>query len=417
MRRTIPLSLLLAVCAVAPSARAQFGPAKVVVENVVRRDVSPTIELVGTLRPHLRSVVAADVEGLVMEMPYDYGAVVKKGEPICILRDVTRRLAVDEARAAVEALEGELAARQADVRKTAFEVDRITRLSKLDRSTDKERVDAEANHSAAEARVRQSKAMLDEARARLAVAQDNLDRTRVLAPFDGAIIAKRTEVGQWVQVGEPVMEMVDLYTVRARVMVPETAVEFCTPGEAAMVTVEALGRDFEGAVSRVIPEADPQANTFPTDVDIPNPDGVLKAGMFVRAQVPAGPKTSHLLVPKDSVLRRGPTSIVYVARRNAEKGDTADVAPVTVVAEVMQYLAVESPVLREGDQVVVRGNEGMRGPGPIIVMSGPASKDPANAKQAPDTPRSNPRATQKTTAEDRSATNASATDDGDEARQ
>ncbi|MCB9852470.1 MAG: efflux RND transporter periplasmic adaptor subunit [Phycisphaerales bacterium] len=371
MLRTISYASLICFFSVTSSTWAQFGgPAQVEVEPVIRREVSPTIQLVGTLHPRMRSIVAADVEGLVVEMPFDYGAVVRKGDAVCILRDVTRRLAVDEAKAATDALEGELEARQADMKKTAFELERISRLAKLDRSSDKERVDAEANHAAAAARVRQSKAMLDEALAKLAVAEDNLNRTRVLAPFDGAITAKMTEVGQWVQVGEAAVEMVDLFTVRARVMVPESAVAFCDVGEAAMVTVDALGRDLEGKVSRVIPEADPQANTFPTDIDIPNSDGELKAGMFVRAMVPSGPKQSRLLVPKDAVLRRGTSSTVYVARGTAEAGFAADIAPVTVVAEVMQYLAVESPALKEGDRVIVRGNEGLRGPGPIIIVSG-----------------------------------------------
>lgn len=390
MLRINPLSFLLAVISVVHSVQAQYGGTpQVEVEPVVQREVAPTIQLVGALRPRLRSIVAADVDGLVIDMPFDYGAAVKKGEPVCILRDVTRQLAVDEAKAGVDALEGDVQAKQAELRKTAFELERIMRLAKLDRSTDKERVDAEANQAAAEARVRQSQAMLDEARARLAVAKDNLARTRILAPFDGSIVAKRTEVGQWVQLGEPAVEMVDLFTLRARVMVPESAVAFCTPGEAALVTVDALGRDFEGVVSRVIPEADMQANTFPTDIDISNPEGVLKAGMFVRARVPAGPKQKRLLVPKDAVLRRGPSSMVYVARQDAEKAYMAEIAPVSVVAEVLQYLAVESPVLKAGDLVIVRGNEGMRGPGPVRVVSGhEASNSPVADVQrvAPEKP-------------------------------
>lgn len=420
MLRKIPFWSILTVISVTSSVRAQHGgPAKVVVAPVVRQEVAPTVELVGTLHPRLRSVVAADVDGLVVEMPYDYGAVVKRGEPVCVLRDVTRRLAVDEAKAAVEALEGELAARKADVQKTTFELDRITRLAKLDRSTDKERVDANANHAAAEARVRQSRAMLDEARARLAVAEDNLDRTRILAPFDGAIVAKRTEVGQWVTVGDPAVEMVDLFTVRARVMVPEAAIGYCTPGEAAMVTVDALGQDFKGAISRVIPEADPQANTFPTDIDIANPKGVLKAGMFVRAMVPAGPKQTRLLVPKDAVLRQGPMPTLYIARRDPEKGDTADVAPVKIVAEVMDKFAVESQALHEGDLVIVRGNEGMRGPGPIMVMSGAepnGSSAPGKAQTAPVQSTTQPASVDKPEGE-RSAMNEHTHRDDDNGRQ
>ncbi len=373
-RRILFLHFFLVISATS-TARAQHGgPSQVEVESVVQREVAPTIELVGVLRPSLRSIVAADVEGLVIDIPLDYGAVVKKGDPICMLRDVTRRLAVVEAKAGVASLEGELESRQADARKTAYELERIMRLSKLDRSTDKERVVAEADHAASDAKVRQCEAMLDEARARLGVVEDNLSRTRITAPFDGTITAKHTEVGQWVMAGNPTLELVDLFTVRARVMVPESAIGFCNVSDAANVTVDALRRTFDGEISRVIPDADPQANTFPTDIDIPNPDGVLKAGMFVRAKVPAGPKALRMLVPKDAVLRRGPSSMVYVARGNSIDGFSAEVAPVSIVAEVMQYLAVESPVLKPGDLVVVRGNEGLRGPGPIVIVSNDKAK-------------------------------------------
>jgi RND family efflux transporter MFP subunit len=297
-------------------------------------------------------------------------------------------------KARVQNLTAELAARRADARKSEFELNRIERLSKLGRSADKEQIDADSNHSAAQARVRQAEAMLAESQALLAVAQDNLERTVTNAPFDGAITNKLTELGQWLDVGSPVAELVDLSVVRARINVPESAIPFCKIGDDATVTVDALGRDFAGKVSRIIPDADKQANTFPVEIDIDNIDGLCKPGMFIRAMVPSGPATIRLLIPKDAVISRGPTNIVYVARP-AEKGHVAEIAPVTVVAEVMRFVAVESPALRPGDLAIVRGNESLRGPGPVVIASdgsekpgpgkdGGLAKSPANLEPGDD---------------------------------
>jgi len=297
--------------------------------------------------------------------------VVKKGDPICRIRDVKRRLAVDEMKARAESLKSEIAARQSDVRKTEFELDRIKRLSELGRSTEKEQIDSVANHAATLARLRQAEAMSAEAEAALGVAQDNLERTVMTAPFDGAVTKKLTELGQWVDVGAAIAELVDLSVIRARINVPESAISSCNVGEDVLVSVDALGRDFKGTVSRVVPDADPQANTFPVEIDIDNADGTCRAGMFIRAMVPAGPKAKRMLVPKDAVITRGPTSMVYVARK-AEKGHMADIAPVTIVAEVMEFVAVESPSLQPGDLAIVRGNESLRGPGPVNIVSGDA---------------------------------------------
>lgn len=368
MQRRSILALLPLTALVFTRAYGQYGPAQVEVEPVVEREVAPTIRLVGTFYPQRRATVAADVDGLVIEYPIDLGTKLKRGDPICRVREVTRRLAVDEITSRINGLKGDLAVRQADARKTAFELERIKRLSQLGRSAEKEQIDSEANHAASQARVRQAEAMIAEAEAALEIAEDNLARTVMTAPFDGAVTKKLTELGQWVDVGGAVAELVDLSVIRARINVPESAISFCNIGDDVLVSVDALGRDFKGAVSRIVPDADPQANTFPVEIDIENADGLCRAGMFIRAMVPAGPKAKRMLVRKDAVITRGPTSMVYVARK-AEKGYMAEVAPVTIVAEVMESVAVESPALRPGDLAIVRGNESLRGPGPVIIVS------------------------------------------------
>ena len=110
-----------------PSA-GQMPPTQVEVAEVVRREVAPTLRLVGTVRPRLRTIVAAEVAGQVAELPIDDGDAVEQGQLLCKLRNEPRRLARDEAVARSAELSSVLEERQAQLAKTEFESRRMSAL-------------------------------------------------------------------------------------------------------------------------------------------------------------------------------------------------------------------------------------------------------------------------------------------------
>jgi len=328
---------------------------------------SPTMRLVGTVRPRLRSVLAAEVAGLVVELPVDEGDGVKQGQVLCRLRDHPLRFRHAEASARRAELAASLAAAIAVRNKARFEVDRLSRLYTAGRGTEKEQQDAQADFDAAEARVEQARQALAAQEAVVEALADDLERTVIRAPFDGRVVSKRTEVGSWVMQGGPVLEVIDLSVARVRISVPESIVRFCGVGAEVGVAVEALGKTFSGTVARIIPEGDEKARTFPIEVDIHNPQTDLKAGMFVRAAVPSGPAVDALVVPKDAIVLRGPVSMVFVIRETPQ-GLVAMPLPVEIVSEILDRAAVRAPGLEAGDLVVVRGNEYMFSPTPVAII-------------------------------------------------
>jgi RND family efflux transporter MFP subunit len=358
-------------------------PTQVEVAEVVRRDVAPTQRLVGSVRPRLRTVVAAEVAGQVAELPIDDGDAVEKEQVLCRLRDEPRRLARDEARARLAELESVKEERTAQLAKTEFESGRMTTLWKDQRCTEKEYRDALADHQAAEGRAKQAEHAVASQRAVCDRLADDLARTEIRAPCDGFVTERQTQIGSWVELGGPIVEMVDLSVARVRVSVPEGIIGFCTVGEPGRVTVEAIHKSYPGKIARVIPDADERARTFPVDIDVPNPEGELRAGMFVRAEVPAGPRGARLIVPKDAVVLRGTERTAYVVREGTG-GARAEAIQVEVLAELADELAVKSAGLAEGDKVVVRGNENMFGPSPVVVTkvharAGGATTQPATS--------------------------------------
>lgn len=342
------------------------GPRPVEVEPVEVQTVASTLQLVGTVHPRLRTIVASEIAGLVAELSVDDGEPVTEGQTLCRLRDFARRSFREEAVATQQRLAAVHEQRQVELKKAEFEKNRTAALREAGRfSTEKEYFDALADLDIATAGVEQAAQDVEAQKAIVARLADELERTQIPAPCDGTVVRRLTQIGSWIEQGGDVLEMIDLSTVRIRVGVPEEIIRFCPPGAEVLVSVDAVGKDYVGQIARVIPEAEERARSFPVDIDIRNENRALKAGMFVRAAVPAGATAERRIVPKDAVVSRGPSQIVFVVR-TGKKPHMAMPVPVKIVSELRDKLAVESPSLQAGDQVVVRGNEFMFGPSPVI---------------------------------------------------
>lgn len=427
MPRLRRLSLYLAVTAglaltAAAPAPGQRPPMAVTVAPIVEREVPPSMRLVGTARPDRSAVVAAEVSGLIAAFEASEGQALREGDIICRIDPQIARLRLEEAQATLaslkaqleelesgerpeelarlEALEGEA---EAVLAKYAFERQRVRELYETGRSSDKELHDAEQDYQAAARRLAQARAQLELARngpraeviarARHAVAaqqaqvarlERDLAKTAIRAPFDGALVAKRAEVGEWIDAGGAVCELIALDTVKVRADVPERAVPFARAGAPATVEVEALGQTRAATISRVIPQVNPTARTFPVEVDLPNPGRALLPGMFVWTYVPAGPVGPRLMVTKDALVVQGTNKTVFVVRPAADGAHLAMPTPVTTGLELAGEIEIEAPGLKPGDLVVTRGNERLFGPTPVtFVAQGPAAASrPAEAAGA-----------------------------------
>jgi len=424
--RAILVMLIFSLPGVAGGQEPPAGPpgAPVTVVSIAGSTVRATIEVIGTVLPATESKICTEVAGLVQHMPVKQGQRVKKGQILCKLNDTAVRLSGQEAQATLEALKQQLAELTAGSRKEDIErlqanheeakavkdkwqreKARLDDLYEKQVASSKEYLDTMADYTAAAQRLAAAKAALDKAvagprkeqiaraRARVvaqqAVAdqiQDRLEKTSIPAPFDGYVTAKRTELGQWLQVGGVVADMIDLQTVLIRVDVPENAIIFVKAGDPAEAQIDALGMTVSGKVVHIIPSGDRAGRTFPVEIEVANESGKLKAGMFARAKLPAGAVIQALTVPKDAIVRRGPMRMVYVVRMN-----TAIAVPIETGLEHTDRVAVFGQ-LQTGDLVVVRGNESLR-PGQNVIPIGldgkpfiakpsaPPATQPANDNQ------------------------------------
>lgn len=295
------------------SAAAQGPPARVPVAPVVARDLPITLRLIATVRPDRASTVASETSGIVEALLVDEGQRVAAGQPLCRLDPGATRFLHAEAAARLAALRAQLAELEAGtrseviaqweaqvgqaesmVRKWEFERDRVDKLYAENQSNAKEKSDTDAEYAVATQKLAQMKAQLAEARngpraeeiakakADVAAQEATVDRlardlskSEIRAPFDGYVVAKRAEVGQWVNSGGPVCELQAIDIVRIRANAPAAATPFARPGALASVDFTELGGRQNAPIARLIPQASESARTFPIEIDLPNPDSRL----------------------------------------------------------------------------------------------------------------------------------------------
>lgn len=422
----------LAMLLVGPAV-AQMPPTKVVVVEARVVETGSPITLVGTVAPVRRSQVASEVAGVIVDMPVWQGDRLKQGQVICRLNvDLTElRLAEAEARLAAlkeihrELLAGtreeelrrlEALAREAEARVTRwkFEKERVEKLyAGSDAGSVREVYDARAEYEMAVQRYHAAKAeyemaqrgpraeVIAKAANEIAEQQAVVDRIRreadkatIKAPFDGSVVSRVVEVGEWVSAGGKVIELVDLDPVLVRVNAPESMLPYIQVGDEASIRVEALGETLSGRVRHVIPQGSEQARTFPVEVEVSNPDGKLAAGMFARVTVAGGAKRKFVAVPKDAVVQRNGVDYVtlIVPGRGGEMMGMP--TPVTTGLSVEEWITITSGNLAPGTQVATRGNERIAFPMPVIPVdaygtplpigpAGPPASAPASISASP----------------------------------
>lgn len=381
---------------------AQMPVNRVVITEAKMLNAPATITVVGTVEPFRRSRVSAEIAGLVQEMPTREGDSIEAQGSICQLNRDTIVLRLEEERARLASLQArheellagtrpeELTRLQALFDETLAEYERwqfeMTRIEKLYQGRDsnaKEYNDTRAEFRRAERRRIAANAAYDLAeagprqeviaQAAFAVAQQHavvkrietdLRKTNILAPFSGFIVERMVEIGEWIDVGDPVVEVVDLSKVLVSVQVPETALPFLKKGADAGVKIDALKRYYTGQIKHIMRQADRNARTFPVKIEIANQDGLLAAGMFARVTLPAGPEGSVLAVPKDSVLVKDGVSYVGIIMPGREGQINGMLTPVTLGTEVTlhdyeirDWVSVTSGRVQPGSKVVIKGTE------------------------------------------------------------
>jgi RND family efflux transporter MFP subunit len=175
---------------------------------------------------------------------------------------------------------------------------------------------------------------------------------RVVAPFDSVVTQRNIDVGDLVHAdtttGTFMFTVMQSTVIRAQVYVPQDSAFGLGPGVGAVVRVpEIPDRTFPGKVTRIADALQPGTRTLLTEVDIPNPDGVLTAGVYCTIELQIPRKTPSVLVPADAIIfNRDGLQVAVI-----EDG-TARIRKLAVTRDLGTQVEVADGV-KQGEQVIV----------------------------------------------------------------
>ncbi|HYO53454.1 MAG TPA: efflux RND transporter periplasmic adaptor subunit [Archangium sp.] len=328
--------------------------------------------LSGTLQARRAATMRAEVQGAVLEMVVEQGQQVKKGELLARIEDTSLRDQLIAARTSVR------------VARNALEV------ARAEEERNRELADAgvitQRDLERAVLARYQAQAQLSEAEARLALARQQVGRTRILAPFDGVVSERHASAGDIVQPGTALYTVVDPTSMRLEASVPASQLNMLKPGVEVDFNVGGYGdRFFEGRIERINPTVDPGTGQVRLYVTLPNTEQALLTGLFAEGRV-AALRREVPAVPVSAVdMRAEPPTVLRARDGRVER------VPVTLgmTDEISRLVELRSGVqagdvllrgsardLAEGTPVEVRLPERPEEPGPGVGGGGTPPQQP-----------------------------------------
>lgn len=372
--------LLVMVFWVGCVGRVAFGqggppPANVVVDAVRLEQLVERRVVTGEIRSQLISTLAAQVEGLLVELDVQAGDVVESGQVIARIDDERAKINVQRARADEAFEQAVVTQREVEFENAERELERLEELKRQGSSGVSQLDQAKTLLASRKALMAQARAELLSAQGSLRLAERELSDMEIRAPFAGRVVRKESEVGQWVGRGDEIVTVVSLDRLEAWVDIPEDvyAAVLGTKknGERIEIALSSVDGRVFGEIIAILPGADSLSRLFAVRIGVSAKDAegnsLLRPGMSLSAWVPTGVPGDFVTVSKDAIVRTPTGEVVYYSNDGVSA-----VAPVRRLFASGDRVAVRSGVLEAGMLVVVDGNERMFPGQGLIIQESPS---------------------------------------------
>jgi len=300
----------------------------------------------GTVVSRNDARLSAEVAGRLIAVA-DVGTVMNQGEVVAEIEDTALRLLNIELQAQIKRAEARL----------LFLENEEKRFARL----------AESNLAAA-TQLDQTISDRDVARGDLAIAQsrlaqnqDQLDRTRILAPFDGIVVERLMTPGERVDEGDMVVRLVDQENLEVIARAPPDYFRFVRHGQQLDLRADSI--EAIGQVRTVVAVGDENTHQFEIRLDLEGSQ--FPVGQTMRVSIPTSEIREVLTVPRDALVLRAEGQSVFVVDAN-NQAQQVQVTVGTGQGDQIEIVGDISP----GDRVVIRGNERLQPGQAVSVMDG-----------------------------------------------
>ncbi|WP_420549443.1 efflux RND transporter periplasmic adaptor subunit [Curvivirga sp.] len=322
------------------------------VDEVQGEPLGQTIPVLGRLVAQQRSQVAALVDGPIEKMDVQIGDRVVKGDTLVVLDDRRIRQSRNLQAAMLQQAKASLKAALDQKALTEQELVRLERLQSSAAFSPARLEDKQLELARFTSQVSVAEAEVAAAQVNLSLAEIDLARTVIKAPFNGVVTEKNTEVGSYVSQGDAVLSLINHEDLEVEADVPSNRLVGLENGR--LIDVDLSGQNYEAIVRAVVPDENVLTRTRAVRFTLGADDNALEtlaAGQSATVYIPVGSTRQVMTVHKDALIAKGDGYIAYVVENGI-----ANIRPVTVGDAVGQRFEVMTG-LNAGDIVVIRGNE------------------------------------------------------------
>jgi membrane fusion protein (multidrug efflux system) len=256
----------------------QGGGLPVVTYRVEPKVLSEDILAVGTLQANESITVKSEIAGKIENIQFSEGQLVQKGD---LLLEI-------------------------DSREYEQEVDRTKAVYELAQSTFQRRNDLSKIGAASKQDRDQARSALTESKASFEKANINYEKTKIQAPFDGIIGLRAVSVGDYLNAGVDITELVSINPVKVEFSIPEKYFSVLREDLPLFITVDAWpNKEFVGTIYAISPQIDPDTRNITAKAIVQNNENLLRPGMFGYLTIHISIKENALMVPEEAIIPNG----------------------------------------------------------------------------------------------------------------
>ncbi len=308
----------------------KMPPMPVEVAKSESKTIEDNFDAIGNIEANEAITVVSEIDAVIISLPFEEGSFIKKGALIAQLDD--SQLAAEVSR--TEALYSQS--------KTSY--NRIKEIVDQKAGTPQDLDDASAALKVAEAN--------------LALAKARLSKTKIVAPFDGIIGARKVSVGTFLRSGQPITELANIKEIRVTFFAPERYVaQIHKNAEVSISTTAYTDHEVKGKIIVIEPVLDPETRSVRVIARVPNPDQKFLPGMSANVSAVLTQHSNAIVIPTEAIFANGDQSFVFQVKADS----TVSRVPVklglqlTDVVEIKDGLNKDALVVRAGHQKLFEG--------------------------------------------------------------
>ncbi len=327
----------------------------VYVDKVKKIKLSQTVTVIGRLVGNANGPISSKVSGTISEVLVKIGDKVKKNEPMIKIQQDDFEMEAQRRFAIVKQRQSQVKIAQAEFEKISMDKSRIEALKDSSVYSKKIFQNIQQDIVIKKSLVNERESLLEQAIEELNRANLKLKNTTILSPFSGVVIKINSGVGSFISTGTTVVNLLDISNVEISAQVPSNILSSLKIGEKVLINFDEYSDQY-AFVRAIIPNEDQLTRTSEVRLSFEdkNIDYDFVLNKSVNILMPIYKKGEGITVHKDAVISKNNESFVYVVSQGKVKRKL-----VSLIGSNGNRFIVKSG-LKEGQLVVIRGNESLR---------------------------------------------------------